>query len=99
MGANAPIQARLGLRPPVAHARLAFQSAIRPAFGGWAMRRLKGGGAVAVSHSRARMGVFANFAVKYLLERSLADDRAALSSANLLQFFPTIPVMGLEALA
>ena len=52
-----------------------------------------------VNHSRARMGVFAKFAVKYLLERSLADDRAALSSANLLQFFPTIPVIGLLALA
>jgi hypothetical protein len=59
MNANAPIQARLGLRPPVARARLAFQSAFCPAFDGWAIRRLKGGGAVVACHSRARKGVFA----------------------------------------
>jgi len=59
MGVNPPIQARLGLRPPVARARLAFQSAFRPAFEVWAIRRLKGDGAAVVGHSRARKGVFA----------------------------------------
>ena len=81
MGANAPIQARLGLRPPVARARLAFQSAFRPAFEGWAIRRLKGGGAVVLGHSRARKSVFAKFAVQSFW-RSLADNRVPKNSST-----------------
>ena len=73
MGANAPIQTRLGLRPPVAHARLAFQSAYRPALEGWTIHRLKGGGTAVVCDSRARKGVFAKFAVKSFWQR-LADN-------------------------
>jgi len=81
MGANAPILARLGLRPPVARARLAFQSAFRPASKGWAMRRLKGGGARVAGHSRARKGVFAKFAVKSFW-RSLAENRVGFLIAT-----------------
>jgi len=40
MNANAPTQAHLGLRPTVARARLAFQSAFRPASKSWAIHRL-----------------------------------------------------------